>query len=143
MKIFRFSPIGSELDSTKIQKENIEWWDPNGKWYLAFRAAGRFQGDHGRLPGDRNDDAQADFENLKKAALQLLSELELDAEEVGLDDYLKETCRFGASQIHNTCAFVGGVAAQEIIKLVTKQWHPVNNTFIYNGITGTSAFFTV
>jgi len=143
MRIIRFSPISSEFDSNKIQKDRLEWWDTNGKWYLAFRAAGRFQGDHGRLPGDRNDDAQADFENLKKAALQLLSELELDPEEVGLDDYLKETCRFGGSQIHNTCAFIGGVAAQEVIKLVTKQWQPVDNTFVYNGINGTSAFFAV
>lgn len=110
---------------------------------MAFRAAGKFQAEHGRLPGDRNDEAQADFENLKTVALKLLEELELDPEEVGLDEYLKETCRFGGSQIHNTAAFIGGVASQEIIKLVTKQWHPVDNTFVYNGITGTSAFFSV
>eukprot|EP01127_Copromyxa_protea_P001254 TRINITY_DN11294_c0_g1_i1.p1 TRINITY_DN11294_c0_g1~~TRINITY_DN11294_c0_g1_i1.p1 ORF type:complete len:550 (-),score=145.08 TRINITY_DN11294_c0_g1_i1:36-1685(-) len=143
MKVFRFSPVQNEYDSTKINKEAIEWWDENGKWYLAFRAAGRFQAEHGRLPGDRNDDPQADFENLKKVAVQLQEELELDVEEVGLDDYLKEFCRFGGCQIHNTCAFVGGVASQEVIKLVTKQWHPVDNTYIYNGITGTSAFFAV
>lgn len=141
--MFRFSPVQDELDSSKIKKENIEWYDENGKWYLAFRAAARFQTEHGRLPGDRNHDYEADFENLKKVGLQLLEELELDPEEVGLDDYLKEMCRFGGCQIHNTCAFIGGVASQEIIKLVTKQWHPVDNTYIYNGITGTSAFFVV
>jgi len=143
MTVFRFSPLSNEHDKDKVQKENIEWWEPNGKWYLAFRAAGRFQTDHGRLPGDRNDDPQADFANLHKAATHLIEELGLDAAEVGLDDYLKELCRFGGSQIHNTCAFVGGVAAQEIIKLVTRQWHPVDNTYIYNGITGTSTLFAV
>jgi len=144
MKVFRFSTMSNELDISKIQKDNIDWSDDNSKWYLAFRAAGRFQTAHGRLPGDRNDDAQADFENLKKVGQQLLTELDLDPEiEIDLDDYLKETCRFGGSQIHNTAAFIGGVAAQEVIKLVTKQWHPVDNTYVYNGITGASAFFAV
>jgi amyloid beta precursor protein binding protein 1 len=143
MKVFRFTPVQNEYDSSKIQKENIEWYDENGKWYLAFRAAGKFQGEHGRLPGDRNDDPQADFANLHKVALHLLEELEMDPAEVDLDNFLKEVCRFGGCQIHNTAAFIGGVASQEIIKLVTKQWHPVDNTYIYNGITGTSAFFQV
>jgi len=59
------------------------------------------------------------------------------------DKYLKEMCRFGASQIHTICTYLGGVAAQEVIKLITKQWEPVNNTFIYDGITGASGAFDI
>jgi len=146
MKVFRFTSLNNEFNKEKINSSNIEWYDTTGVWYIAFRAAGRFQGAHGRLPGDRNDDAHADLEGLQKIAAHLLEDLGMvgdDYADLKLDDHLGELCRFGGSQIHNTCAFIGGVAAQEIIKLVTRQWHPVDNTYIYNGITGTSAFFAV
>lgn len=34
---------------------------------------------------------------------------------------------------------VGGCAAQEVIKLVTKQYVPLDNTFIFNAVTATTA----
>jgi len=53
-----------------------------------------------------------------------------------LADYLEEMCRFGAAELHSVAAVIGGAAAQEVIKLVTHQFVPLNNTFLYNGITG-------
>jgi amyloid beta precursor protein binding protein 1 len=47
--------------------------------------------------------------------------------------------RFGCAQeVHNVAALVGGTAAQEAVKVITHQWVPVNNTFIYNGVAGTA-----
>ena len=43
-------------------------------------------------------------------------------------------CRFGGSELHTIAAFMGGVVAQEVIKLITTQYTPVSNTYIYNGI---------
>eukprot|EP01116_Phalansterium_solitarium_P004896 TRINITY_DN16103_c0_g1_i1.p1 TRINITY_DN16103_c0_g1~~TRINITY_DN16103_c0_g1_i1.p1 ORF type:complete len:123 (+),score=42.81 TRINITY_DN16103_c0_g1_i1:65-433(+) len=54
------------------------------------------------------------------------------------DDAIVEMVRFGAAELHPIAAFMGGVAAQEIIKLVTHQYTPINNTFIYNGIPSSS-----
>lgn len=42
-----------------------------------------------------------------------------------------------SNSIFNTLVFPGA-AAQEIVKLVTHQFVPFNNTYIYNGITGSS-----
>jgi len=50
-------------------------------------------------------------------------------------------CRYGASELPSVAAFLGGVAAQEAIKIITEQFIPVNNTFIYNGIKQTSSTF--
>jgi amyloid beta precursor protein binding protein 1 len=36
--------------------------------------------------------------------------------------------------VHNIAAFMGGVAAQEAVKIITHQFTPLNNTFVYNGI---------
>jgi hypothetical protein len=42
--------------------------------------------------------------------------------------------RFGGAEIHTVAAFLGGVAAQEGLKIILRQFIPVNNTMIYNGI---------
>jgi len=140
LQVSRFTPVSNEFDTSKIQKDNIEFWDEKGKWFLCDYAAGRFQAEHGRLPGDRNTDQLADFDALKKHSDAVLKEFGFEADTVP-DTYLKEMCRFGGSQIHTTCAYIGGVASQEIIKVLTKQWVPINNTFIYDAISGNGGSF--
>jgi len=142
LQVTRISEPSSEFDVSKIQKDNIEFWDEKGKWYLVNYAAKRFQQENGRLPGDRNTDQMADFDALKKLSDEVLAEFGFEKDTVE-DKYLKEMCRFGGSQIHTTCAYIGGVAAQEVIKLMTKQWVPINNTFIYDAISGNGGCFTL
>jgi len=36
---------------------------------------------------------------------------------------------------------LGGVAAQEAIKAVTRQYVPLNNTFLFNGSNGVTAVY--
>lgn len=57
------------------------------------------------------------------------------------DDFIHEMCRYGASEVHSVAAYIGGCAAQEVIKLITSQYVPINNTHIYNAITATSGTF--
>ena len=54
------------------------------------------------------------------------------------EEYLMEVCRYGAAELHNIAAFMGGVASQEIIKLLTHQYIPLNNTLIFNGMNASS-----
>jgi hypothetical protein len=51
--------------------------------------------------------------------------------------------RFGAAELHNIASFMGGVASQEAIKLITHQYTPLNNTFLYNGMNSTSQVWTL
>lgn len=44
-------------------------------------------------------------------------------------------CRFGGGEVHSVAAFMGGIAAQEVIKLVTHQFVPICQPLIYNAIT--------
>jgi amyloid beta precursor protein binding protein 1 len=53
-------------------------------------------------------------------------------------EVILELCRFGGAQIHNIGAFMGGVASQEIIKLLTKQFVPLSRPLLYNGIDATT-----
>jgi len=49
---------------------------------------------------------------------------------------VKEIVRFSDSQIHPVSSFIGGVAAQEAIKILIKQYTVFNHTLIYDGIHG-------
>jgi amyloid beta precursor protein binding protein 1 len=57
------------------------------------------------------------------------------------DDLAHEICRYGGAEIHTVSAFMGGCIAHEIIKIITKQYKPFNNTFIYDAITSGTATY--
>lgn len=46
-----------------------------------------------------------------------------------------EVARAGGGELHNTSALTGGMVAQEIIKIITKQYIPVDNTCVFDGIS--------
>ena len=48
------------------------------------------------------------------------------------------SCRYGAAELHSVAAYMGGVAAQEVIKVITHQFIPINNTYIYNAMKQSS-----
>ncbi len=58
-------------------------------------------------------------------------------------DHAKELVRFGNGQLHITAAFMGGIVSQEAVKVITRQYIPINNTYLYNGICSFSACHTV
>ena len=51
------------------------------------------------------------------------------------DDYVHEVCRYGAAEPHALAALIGGCAAHEAIKLLTKQYVPIDNLFLFNSMT--------
>ena len=57
------------------------------------------------------------------------------------DDHVAEVVRFGGSELHNVAALLGGMVSQEAIKLITRQYIPLNNTYVFNGIAGTGAVY--
>ena len=48
-------------------------------------------------------------------------------------------CRFGAGELHCVAAIMGGIAAQEAIKLLTKQFVPLSGLLLYNAMASTSS----
>ncbi|EJW72116.1 hypothetical protein WUBG_16977, partial [Wuchereria bancrofti] len=48
---------------------------------------------------------------------------------------IDEMCRYGASELHVIASLVGGITAQEVIKLITHQYVPLDNTFVFDGHT--------
>lgn len=46
----------------------------------------------------------------------------------------QEVARAGGGELHNISALTGGMVAQEVIKIITKQYIPIDNTCIFDGI---------
>lgn len=51
-----------------------------------------------------------------------------------IKDVVEEILRAKGGELHNISALTGGMVAQEIIKVITKQYIPVDNTCIFDGI---------
>jgi hypothetical protein len=47
----------------------------------------------------------------------------------------EEVARANGGELHNISALTGGMVAQEVIKIITKQYIPIDNTCIFDGIT--------
>jgi hypothetical protein len=119
-------------------------------WYIALRAVDRFHSITSRWPGASSgfsasgSDVFEDDSHLDADADIVWSEMQKLMQEYGLPedsalpsrDHAVEIVRYGGGELHAVSALVGGVAAQEAVKIITHQYVPLNNTFIYNGVAG-------
>ena len=122
--------------------DEISWYDegPDKEqtpimWYLALRAVDRFQEANGYFPGAIDGDGAGsntstldqDADAVHALLQALVAELKLPVENFS-DDALSrkhalEITRYGAIEMHNTAAVIGGLAAQEAVKLARTPVH--------------------
>ena len=115
--------------------------DPGGTEmavYVLFKACDRYFDANNRFPGefDSPEDSALDEDEARLRTLvgQTAASLGANKNCVVMDDYVSEFLRCGGGELHSTAAFMGGVASQEIIKLITSQFVPVADTLIYDGL---------
>jgi len=110
--------------------------DSDAVFYPVLRAVAKFHSELNRFPGDL-ENHENDIPILKNHLLTVMAGLGLSDASVK-EDLVHEVCRYGGAELHSVAAYMGGVAAQEVIKLITRQFMPVNNTYIYNAMKQTS-----
>ncbi|TIA95807.1 hypothetical protein E3P94_03548 [Wallemia ichthyophaga] len=108
--------------------------------YVAFITSDAFSEKYKRQPGDCKLE---DFEN---DVMRVNSELEKVSKDLCgkepskvISDSLGELVRGGGSDLPNTAAFLGGLASQEIIKVITNQYIPIDNYCIIDLIKSTTS----
>jgi amyloid beta precursor protein binding protein 1 len=57
-----------------------------------------------------------------------------DAKFRDLEKVAREVARARGGELHNISALTGGMVSQEVIKIITKQYVPIDNTCIFDGI---------
>jgi len=131
-------------------------------WYLGLRACQVFCQQTGRYPGcveacgdgDNKEALEQDASSLLEilnervlAGYQLSSSSSSDGDEssplCGANMYkiCQEMTRYGNAEVHTVASVVGGVASQEAVKIITGQYVPVNNTYVYNGIVSVGGVY--
>ncbi|KAF8988422.1 NEDD8-activating enzyme E1 regulatory subunit [Haplosporangium bisporale] len=145
LKVIRYRSIADEYQNPKT-KEIASWLEddfssPAFPQYVLLRASDSFYDDHGRYPGE-GENWQEDVDQLHANVNTLLQSWGI-AEDAVSKDLTHEICRYGIGSIHNIASFMGGVVSQEIIKLITHQYIPMNNTFIFDGARSVSNVFAV
>ena len=130
------------------------------KEYIAFLAWDSFVASHTttsstiggeglRVPGqaseDESSDIDGDTEKLTGIAHKIVDSLIKEAGEhiedpeyteikEGIAKVCTELARAGGGELHNIASLTGGMVAQEAIKVITKQYVPVDNTCVFDGI---------
>ena len=75
--------------------------------------------------------------------LQKESGVSIDMEAVTerIEKGVAELNRAKEGELHNISALTGGMVAQEVIKVITKQYIPLDNTCVFDGIVSKAAVF--
>ncbi|KAJ9586338.1 hypothetical protein L9F63_020046 [Diploptera punctata] len=120
-----FVPLQDALDvewNSEPYAKRLPKMDPS---YFLMRVLLKFRSKHGRDPSPKK--RAEDLKELGQVRDELLSKLEVPLDKV--PDNL-----FGNvfAEVSPTCAIVGGVMAQEIIKAVSQKEAPHNNMFFFN-----------
>lgn len=121
-------------------------------WFIALRACDAFFDRHGHYPG-KHDQAlalEADANEIFKLIDEVVGHMGLREcdfiKETLLDEekgknVAREVVRYDEAEVHTIAAVMGGVASQEAVKLITGQYIPVNDTYVYNGIASTAGVY--
>ncbi|WFD25126.1 hypothetical protein MNAN1_000089 [Malassezia nana] len=107
------------------------------QYHLAFVAADRFFEKHGRCAGAYDDRLESDACELLDEAVAYCAEIGLSltaTHHTLLTDACRELARGTGSDTPATAALLGGLVAQEVIKILTVQYLPLDNTCVYDGI---------
>jgi len=119
INISRTTPFHEELanfESCNFAEILQNDWQEMLKWYIVFHMKTR--------------KTDSNFEDILKKTAGMLEATLTEFERVGLQE------------IHTVAAITGASAAQEIIKIVTKQYTPIPGIWIYDGVKGKSASYS-
>lgn len=110
-------------------------------YYPLFRAVDMFYKENGRHAGGNPACVESDIAMVREFLARVKEEIG-GVPKALWGDEVEEMVRFANAELHNVAALVGGVAAQEAVKVITRQFVPLNNTLVFNFSNMTSSSFS-
>ena len=143
LKVIKGTKISDEL--TTPNKEKIinglsdEFNNESFAIYVTFLAFDNFFIKNGRYAGDDPHSYDDDLTKLKEEVATLLKEkFNIDVVPSHVINVVGEFVRSAGSDLPTSAAFMGGLTSQEVIKVITNQYIPIENTCIVNLIKSTT-----
>ncbi|KAJ0051477.1 hypothetical protein Pint_02033 [Pistacia integerrima] len=122
LKVCRYRLIEDEFNSPSISELQKYLTDEDYSvavgFYILLRAVDRFAANYNSFPGEFDGAMDEDISRLKTAAVSVLSDLGCNGSTL-TEDLINEMCRFGAAELHAVAALIGGIASQEVIKVLS------------------------
>jgi len=145
LRLLRGSSLAQEYHGKSDSNLSSQLDDPDSDaiYYLILRAADRFVSERGVSPGAATVDIESDIGLLKSCLNQVVADAGITITHGQYDEHVHEVCRYGGAELHSVAAFLGGVAGHEIIKLLTRQYVPIDNVVVYNATNSTTSKFKV
>lgn len=111
LELLRFRSITQEYTEPNKDDLMMEWNDEDSlvMWYIGLRACDRFRTANGRYPGTVDAELETDNVAVKDFGQALVNELGGEADFP--EGVAIEMVRYGAGELHNTDAFLGGIAS--------------------------------
>ncbi|RMY42356.1 hypothetical protein D0865_12031 [Hortaea werneckii] len=103
-----------------------------------------------QMPGSKaTEDWQTNVEKVTGIAFRMLDLLIKEAgthiedpdysdAKAKVGDFCMELVRAGGGELHNIASLMGGLISQEVIKIITRQYVPVDNTCLFDGVKSRS-----
>ncbi|EFP77790.2 uncharacterized protein PGTG_03746 [Puccinia graminis f. sp. tritici CRL 75-36-700-3] len=112
-------------------------------WFLGFQALSAYRlAKQGEYPGMRKGQEEHDFNSLSEIALKDLIRRGWDKDEKKVPEklakVLKEMVRSSGSELPHISSIVGGLVSQEVIKMTTGRYVPMNGICIFDGYRSTT-----
>ncbi|KAL8664936.1 MAG: hypothetical protein Q9202_002645 [Teloschistes flavicans] len=153
-------------DRAKALSEKLQDEDSSLPVYIAFLAYDAMCTDHLSFPAQQQkteDPQQQRRHDLSLGSLNTHAEIVVTKllagaadDENGIDAHdqkteimarvepiLEELVRADGAELHNISALTGGMVAQEVIKVITKQYIPIDNTCVFDGIASKTGVFRI
>merc|ERR1719312_984486 len=134
LRVLRGSSLSREFRSSNLS-QHLEDPESDVLYYIVLRAVDQYMSQFNANPGLTEADIDVDIGRLKTIISAMLTQIGVGSSVQGLDEHIHEICRYGGAELHSVAAFLGGVVAHEVIKLVTGQYVPLDNMIIYNAAT--------
>ncbi|KAI4182434.1 MAG: hypothetical protein L6R41_005988 [Letrouitia leprolyta] len=151
VKLVKGQPLVTDTDSPRLKSIYRDLKDEDSLLtiHIAFRAYDAMVAQAADEPLDEQDP----LESLKAHAKDIITKLATAANETDeqtksdiiprIEPISEELIRADGAELHNISALTGGMVAQEAIKILTKQYIPIDNTCVFDGIASKSTVFRV
>ena len=115
--------------------------------YISFLAYDYTRSERRNAKGEEYSYSEPMIPYCKDAIQRLQSqagvEVDLESAMSTVRKVVAELDRAAGGELHNISALTGGIIAQEVIKVITKQYIPLDNTCVFDGITSKAGVFRV
>lgn len=128
-KVINFSSIAEARKEPEFLISDFAKFDRPQQLHVAFQALHQFREEKKRLPQPMDDQDAAEFVQLAQQVWKAAgTEGDLD------ENILKELSYQALGDLSPMAAFIGGIAAQEVLKAVSGKFHPIKQWFYYDSL---------